>query len=100
METWTIKIIDKGYKFERDIYIYRRFGNKIEVMNRDNTVTMYESGTQIEDKPTLSLNPESLQAFADALAEVGIKPQKGFLEGKLEATENHLKDMRTMLKLK
>lgn len=100
MENWTIKIIDKGYKFERDIYIYRRYGNKIEVMNRDNTRTVYEDGSAIDDKPTLSLNPESLQAFADALADIGIKPQKGFIEGKLEATESHLKDMRTLLKLK
>ncbi len=100
MDNWTVKIIDKGYKFERDIYIYARSGDKTIVKNSDNTATIYGYGEPIPDKPTLSLNPETLQALADALDKVGIKPQKGFVEGKLQATESHLKDMRTLLKLK
>ena len=99
MDNWIIKIIDKGYKFTRDIYIYRRVMNGTEVMNGDDTCTIYAEGTQIPDKPTLSLNPEILQAFADALAEIGIKPQKGFLEGKVESQSEHLKDLRKLLKL-
>jgi hypothetical protein len=100
MENWTVKIIDKGYKFARDIYIFRRIGDKIEILGADNTTNIIDSHAVTPDKPTLSLNPETLQAFADALDSIGIKPQKGFIEGKLEATENHLKDMRTLLKLK
>ena len=97
MNNWTIKIIDKGYKFERDIFIFRRVGNKTEMLNGDGTATFYEEGSAVVDKPTLSLNPETLQAFADELAYIGIKPQKGFLEGKIEATEKHLEDMRKLV---
>ena len=99
MDNWTVKIVDKGFKFERDIYVYRKVFEGIEVLHGD-TVTRYSNGQEIPDKPTLSFNPETLQALADELAHIGIKPQKGFLEGKLEATESHLKDMRTLLKLK
>jgi hypothetical protein len=94
---WIIRIVDKGYKTERDIYIYRKhFGGKIEVMGADNTTTIYEEGGAIPDNPTLQLSPEALQALADALDKIGITPKQGFVEGKLEATEKHLEDMRSI----
>lgn len=91
-----IRIVDKGYKTGRDIYIFRRTHSGTEFMNNDGTIT---TGIAPE-QPTIELEPEQLQALADELANVGYKPQKGFLEGKLEATEAHLKDVRTLLKLK
>ena len=99
-ENWTIRIVDKGYKFERDVYIFRQVAGGTEFMSNDGNVTrILESGVAPE-KPTIELNPEQLQALADELAQVGYKPQKGFIEGKLEATERHLSDTRTLLKLK
>lgn len=98
MDNWTIRIIDKGYKFTRDVYIFRRVPGGTEFLTGDNTLKTFKEGEAV-DKPTLELEPEQLQALADELAKVGYAPQKGFLQGKLEATEKHLKDMRTLLKL-
>ena len=67
-----------------------------EVLGSDKIL---KEGERWDVPPTLELEPEQLQAFADALNEQGYKPQQGFVEGKLEATESHLKDMRTLLKL-
>ena len=95
MENWKIKISDVGYKLEKDVYIYyKRYGDKIGVLHGD-VVEEFNGGDVI--KPSLSLPPEALQEFANALDKMGIKPQQGFIEGKLEATERHLEDMRTLV---
>lgn len=95
MEDWKIKIIDVGYKLEKDIYIFRRtFDGKIEMLDGE----IVDSGL-IPKKPTMSLTDDQLRVFAEAINQQGINPQKEFIEGKLEATENHLKDMRKLLKL-
>lgn len=89
---WRVKITDVGYKLEKDIYIFRKLSNgKIDVLG----VGEIEDG--IAPKPTLSLTDSQLQEFADVLAQNGFKPLKGFLEGKLNATEKHLEDMRTLV---
>lgn len=95
MNEWQIRIVDPGYKFTREIYIFRRlFNGKTELLG----VGEIEDGG-IATKPTLELTPEQLQAFSDALNANGFQPQDGFTEGKLEATERHLLDMRKLLKL-
>lgn len=97
---WQIKIRDVGYKTTRDLYIFRRaFNGETEVMQPDGTIQKFKEGEAANVKPLLELEPEMLQELADELAHNGYRPQKGFLEGKLEATTNHLKDMRTLLKL-
>lgn len=90
-----IKIIDKGYKLSQEIYIVRSFNGRTEIL-RDNSWYPVDVGA-IDQKPTLELMPQELQGLADALAEKGIKPQEGFLEGKIEATEKHLEDMRKLV---
>ena len=100
MENWIVRIREQGYSVNKEVFIFRRFGGKVEVVHGNGTMTTYDEGEAIENIPTIILTPGMLQSLADALAENGIKPQEGFLEGKLEATVNHLKDMRTLLKLK
>ncbi len=96
MNEWKISIKDPGYKFTREIYIYRRLpSGGIELLG----VGELKEG-ETSPKPTLELEPEQLQAFSNALNENGFKPQDGFTEGKLEGTERHLADLRTLLKLK
>jgi len=98
MENWKVKIIDKGYTRLLDIFLYCNNGNKIELVQKGGeTSEVFEDGAVKE--PSFKLLPEQLQAFADALNKMGINPQKEYVEGKLEATENHLKDMRKLLKL-
>lgn len=94
MNDWIINIVDPGYKFTREIYIFRRLPNgKAEVLGQGE----FELGVNF--KPSLELTPEQLQALSNALNENGFKPQEGFTEGKLEATERHLTDLRKLLKL-
>lgn len=93
---WRVKIVDKGYTDIRDVYIYCRVGmNKMGIVYGDTIVTL-ENG-EITPKPSLVLSPSALQAFSDALNSQGFKPQAGFLEGKLGATEKHLEDMRKLV---
>jgi hypothetical protein len=95
MENWKVKIIDVGYKTALEMYIFRQ--------NYDgSTIHLYsdrEEKTEmgIRPAPTLELPHESLQELANVLGAMGIKPQQGFVEGKLEATEKHLEDMRTLV---
>lgn len=96
MNEWQIKIVDPGYKFTREVFIFRRLQNgKTEILG---TGVVKDVGEK--PKPTFELEPEQLQAFANALNENGFKPQNGFVEGKLEGTERHLGDLRALLKLK
>lgn len=53
-----------------------------------------------EMKPTMVLSPFMLKALMGALSEKGITPDTdSFIKGKLEATEEHLADVRYLLKL-
>lgn len=97
MDNWKVKIIDEGYRFERSIFIHRKVGDKVEIFRGD-TIETIEEG--IATRPSFYMSPEMLQEFANALDKNGISPKQGFVEGKLEATENHLQDLRKLLKLK
>ena len=95
MNNWIIKIIDIGWKTTREIYIFRKNRNgEREMLNGD---ILKEGVPPANIKPTLELEPEQLQALADELDNIGYKPQKGFIEGKLLATETHLEDMRKLV---
>lgn len=98
MYEWQVKILDRGYTFTHDVYIWRKgMGNQIQQVTGNNTIETSEDGEVKE--PTLRLDREQLVAFAQALNDLKINPKKEFIEGKLEATENHLQDMRKLLKL-
>ena len=62
------------------------------------TTTDVDGGALIE--PTLTMQSDMLQALVDHIHTTK-KPSEGkFTEGKLEATEGHLSDLRQLLKLK
>lgn len=98
MDEWKVKIVDAGYKITKELYIFREIGNGKREHIIDGKIKTIEHG-EIPSKPTLELTDSALQQLAEQLNEKGYKPQKGYLEGKLEATELHLKDTRTLLKL-
>lgn len=65
------------------------------------TETTYDENAAIPISASLRLSPEMLQALANALSEANIRPKEaGKTEGLLEAQSEHLKDLRTLLKLK
>ena len=94
---WQIRIVDKGYAFSRDVFIFRKLPGGAEFIQKDDTCVFIAEGSAIKPKAAIELEPEQLQALADELSKVGYKPQKGFMEGKLKATEKHLEDMRTLV---
>lgn len=94
---WKIRIAESPFDFNREVYIYRHIGDQIEIMGGDSVTRTYGRNESILKTPTLLLSPEALQALSNALNEQGYKPQEGFVEGKLEATEKHLEDMRTLV---
>lgn len=97
---WKIKIIDTGYKLSHDVYIFREAFGKTEVLNPDGTVASFSREERVSPRPFMEMDAEMMQEMSDAISKIGIRPQKGFIEGKLEATESHLRDMRTLMKLK
>ena len=98
-EDWKIQILELPGRYDMAVHIWRRtLSGKFQAMTKDGLLVVHEGQSQPE--PLLTLLPEQLQAFADALNKKGYKPEKGLLEGKLERTDNHLKDMRALLKLK
>lgn len=96
MEDWKIQIHDVGYKTSKELYIFRNIGGgKSEFMTEGNIVTVGHG--EAYPKPTLELTTDMLQNLANELDKRGFKPQQGYLEGKLEATEKHLEDMRGLV---
>lgn len=62
-----------------------------------------ESGSQLKDEDIMfaRIPNDALQAFAEALAERGIKTDNDHkIAGTLEATKYHLEDMRKIAKVK
>jgi len=90
MNDWIVKIVDVGYKLEKDIYIFTRTQNGGREMLSGEIIT---DGV-IPPKPTLSLTHQQMIALVNALNKEGVSPEKEYTAGKLEATEKHLEDMR------
>lgn len=94
---WKLKIVEVGYKMGRDLYIFRRVGGKTEIMQPDGTIKTFNEGEVYDAVPFMEMDTDMLQQFSDELSKNGFKPQKGFIEGKLDAVEKHLEDMRTLV---
>jgi hypothetical protein len=95
MENWKIRIVDGGARTARQIFIMQKDPSGKTLIWRNDKVETLELGQWAE--PSFWMEPEMLQDFANALNDIGIKPEQGFLEGKLGATEKHLEDMRTLV---
>lgn len=93
---WKVQIAEDGPTLVKKIWIYRRMPGGISVLGPDmQTETRYD---EYSDVPvTMKLDHFLFQAFGDALTG-NFKPSEGkFNEGKLEATEKHLEDMRRLV---
>jgi hypothetical protein len=101
---WQVEIRKRPAQFLSDIFIYRRvYGAKIAVWrNIEGDIaqeTEFDIGALVP--PSFTVPDDFLPLLLDALLAKNIKPtEQSFVEGKLEATNEHLKDLRTLLKLK
>ena len=102
---WKIKITQRVAQNLVDIFIYKDSFNDGKIMlwtsKENDTFQITEFDKYSHIIPSFSM-PESLLPFLlKELREMNIKdPEESYLKGKLEATENHLKDVRKLLKLK
>lgn len=95
-----------------EVFILSGEGNKYQSYltfgeNKVATTNVFERipGAFLDVKPAFIMEEqeirELLKAFIEYAKEEGFKtPDESHTKGKLEATESHLKDMRTLLKLK
>lgn len=89
--------------FVTDIFIFRRgFNNETIVYTPKEGGIVEEKAYKIGDniQPSLTIEDFLLPLLMQAFEKKGIKvPEKSFLEGKLEAQEQYIGDLRHLLKL-
>ena len=97
---WKVQIIDvPGYELRR-VYVFQRLNGSTAFLTKDSTVvTMQDNETQeYEDNYFADMSSDQLQAFADTLANKGVKTANDAKnEGLLVAKDAHLKDMRRLV---
>lgn len=93
---WRVVIEDRRQHLGKNLYIFSKtHDGKIQYMAGD---LMHTVEVGAEFPPTLVIPDEELaQAIVEAFAQKGFKFEKGRIEGKLEATEKHLEDMRAIV---
>lgn len=98
---WEIQIQDKPASFTKNVYIFRRgFNGETELLQPDlKSIGKLGDTVSGNPTPTFELDPEIYQLLVDALHNVKSSPAL-YTDGKLEATEAHLKDLRQLLNLK
>lgn len=98
MESYQISIKHNLYNLSCDIIIYRRLPNgDTEILDSKMEPSII-SRDGAYNEPTLRIQESFLPLLMKALNDMGVKlPDKAFNEGKLEATERHLEDMRTLV---
>jgi len=99
MNNWEVRINNDLDKLGYSIYIFRKFEDNIEVLGADGIVTSHKRG-KASVNPTLYLDSDMLKPLAEALDNIGIRTDKDAkIEGKFEAQNYHLEDLRRLLKL-
>jgi len=82
-----------------DLYVFERGEKKTRVYTTDKGIKEYQNGDKI--KPSLVIPRHFLPELLKAIMALGVQsPDHNFTSGKLEATKDHLADMRKLLKLK
>jgi len=106
-ENFKVKISPKFDSLLDEVYIYR-------VLDSENVEVVYFESEQVlvkthklsdAVKPSMVLHSSFtrniIKAFTEAGQKIGIElPNESMTKGKLEAQSAHLKDLRTLLKLK
>ena len=95
---YKVQIIERPGTFSNRIYLYKVIpGHGTEYITYKAEVQILKRGEAVKDDELYfaEMTPDQLQAFAEALANKGIKTtQDSVAQGKLQATEKHLEDMR------
>lgn len=92
-----VHIRDSVGRFGKEIFIARRVGDKTYVTQPDGSEKEYKYGQDVA--PSFTLDEEEYTALQKEMCIDYVPPRKDYLEGKTEAQAEHLKDLRTLLKL-
>lgn len=98
-----IQILERPGALDKEVYISYREGGKIMLVGFDqgNMIEKIVTPGAVKENPTMILSDHLMQELLRALLDYGIKPtDQSKTEGLYEAQSEHLKDLRTMLKLK
>lgn len=108
MSDWKVKLERPVWGDIVDLYLFRRIAEgEVEFMSQDSKgqqilvrINTFEATEKV--KPTLRIggreSAEILKAFANAIQEHGIRTdQDAKISGLLEATKEHLSDMRRLV---
>jgi hypothetical protein len=104
-DNWEARVIFSPGKIAANIYLSRRMrgaGGVREFLVGNDTIKTVTPDKQLRDNELIfaTLDDDQLHALQIAIANYGVKlPDAGFVQGKLEATEKHLEDTRTLLSL-
>lgn len=103
-QNWQIEIRDRPAQMLTDIWIFRKdFDNKLILYvskGKDGMQEKKYNTGEVRVPATLIIPTDLVPILLEAITSKGIKPpEESFVKGKLEATENHLGDLRKMLKL-
>lgn len=94
-----VQIIERPGSMDNRIFLYRVTHGFMEFVTHKAEVRIVkESEAVVDDEVYFAdMSQDQLQAFAEALANKGVKTtQDSVAQGKLAATERHLEDMRTI----
>src|SRR3990167_6191737 len=100
-EEWKIELRKRPAQMVTDIWIFRRNIKGIISYIPHNGYIAEEKEFDANSKipPSIVLPDEFILALFQAIRTTGIKlPDESFTKGKLDATQNHLKDLRHLLK--
>lgn len=98
MSDWKAKIVDDGLMACAKLYIYRFEEHKVLILMPNGTVKTLNEGEPNPDECATTLPYGTQEAVLEALLRKGVKPQEqSRVEGVLEATKEHLADMRRLV---
>ena len=98
---WKVTIRSGGHLVIDDIIIFRKSGTGIDILKKDGNIDHVPFG-EATDLYTIRMPVqecrEIISAFVKYAQDQGFKSSdESFSKGKLEATEKHLDDMRTLV---
>ncbi len=102
-ENWEARVVFNPGRITNSIYISRYrpgHGGVREFLRPDDMVVTQIPGKPLKEEEIVfaNLDDDQIRALVVAFDKHGVKrPDAGFTEGKLEATEKHLEDMRSIV---
>lgn len=99
---WRVMVNPRPYDWNVEVWLIRKDGNRVENATvQDGIIQLKEviEGSKEGHNPFLILPGDVWQLLVDAMTETTPPSKKERIEGELEATQFHLQDLRTLLKL-